>query len=86
MTLSVILCTVYLFGFFFLLIALAMEDLQRNKLRADSLIAGSIVLFLWPVIVAMFLLLTGFYIATWVCVPTIRRSVRLKDGIRDFWS
>lgn len=86
MTLSVILWTVYLFGFFFLLIAIAREDLQRNKFRADSLICGSFILFLWPPIVALVLLLTGFYIATWVCVPTLRRSVRLKDGIRDFWS
>ncbi len=86
MTLSAILWSVYLFGFFFLLIAIAREDLKRNKLRADNLICGSLLLMLWPVLVGMFLLLTGFYIATWACVPTIRRSVHLKDGISDFWS
>lgn len=86
MTLSASLWLVYLSGFLFLLIAIAMEDIKRGKLRADNLVCGSFLLMFWPIVASTFLLFTGFYIAIWVCVPTIRRSVRLKDGIRDFWS
>ena len=86
MTLSAILWLVYLSGFFFLLILVARDHIKRNKLRADDLICGAFLFTLWPILVGIFLFLTGFYIAMWVCVPTIRRSVRLKDGISDFWS
>lgn len=86
MTLSAILWLVYLSGFLFLLIAIAMEDIKRGELRADSLVFGSFLSMLWPIIASTVLLFTGFYIAIWACVPTIRRRVRLKDGIRDFWS
>jgi hypothetical protein len=85
-SLSTILWSVYAFGFFFLLFAIAKEDLKRNKLRADNLICGGVILTIWPVIAGIFLLLTGFYTTIWLLVPSTRRSVGLRDGIRDFWS
>lgn len=83
---SLSLWTVYVLGYLFLVIAIAMEDLKRSKLKADSMICSTLLMPLWPVFLSIFLFLTGIYIAVWLCMPTIRNGVSLKNGIRDFWS